>query len=240
MQPTAVRAFKTAIRRRQTGYPLAYILKEAPFRERLYAVQPGVLIPRADTEIVVETAIAKINEMGWTTQSFSCIELGYGTGIISLELALAFPTAAVWGWDISVKAHQTALENKSRHQVSNATFFKGDFFKAQTLWEPLCEGPTLFVSNPPYIAPGDPALAQDVAQFEPQKALYGGKDGLLFYKKSLEVLATFQTPWMAVFEIGFAQKAPLIQLLGHYPHFEHGFVQDNQGLDRVLWVDRRP
>jgi release factor glutamine methyltransferase len=161
--------FEAALKRRLAGEPIAYILGEREFYGLQFKVSPDVLIPRADTETLVEAALAEI------PARLSCriLDLGTGSGIIAICLALHRPQARVTAIDRSPAALEIAGENKIKLKVENLTLLQSDWFAALG-----AEKFDVIVSNPPYIATGDAHLSQGDLRFEPQQALVSGGDGL--------------------------------------------------------------
>ena len=160
-------AYADLVARRMSGEPLAYLLGSAWFAGREFAVTPDVLIPRSDTEVLVEQGLAAIAGMA----SPRIVDLGTGSGIVAVSLALARPDAEVWSVDLSPAALAVAQGNAQRHGA-NVRFLLGDWFA------PLAgERFDLIVSNPPYVAAGDPHLERDGLPFEPALALTDGVPG---------------------------------------------------------------
>lgn len=164
----SAKAFVALVERRLRGEPMAYILGEREFYGLAYQVTPAVLIPRPETELLVELALARIPE----DAAARVLDLGTGSGAIAVALAQARPQALLTAVDLDYPALSVARENARRHKV-RVRFFCGDWFG------PLPgERFDLVVSNPPYVAAGDAHLALGDVRFEPQRALLGGADGL--------------------------------------------------------------
>ena len=163
----------SALKRRIKHEPLQYILGEADFMGLKIKVNPSVLIPRFETEILVETA-GKYLKPG-----AKVLDLGTGSGCIAIALAKEFPGAEFLACDISKEALKVAAQNALLQGV-NIDFKEGDLFEACDLQD---EAFDLIVSNPPYIATGDfPSLQPEIG-YEPRIALDGGEDGLAFYRR---------------------------------------------------------
>ena len=165
-------AYRALVKRRAGREPVAYILGETEFWSLPFAISPEVLIPRGDTEILVEEALKAING------SCHVLDIGLGSGAIAIAIAHEKPNARVSGIDISPAAVAMAEENARRNGVSERTdFVVGDLAE-------LSGGAyDLIVSNPPYIPHGDlDGLMPDVRKFEPITALDGGTDGLDAYR----------------------------------------------------------
>lgn len=161
------RAVERLYARRQAGEPVAYITGEREFYSLELVVTPEVLIPRPETELVVELALARLAQ-----QTGRVLDLGTGCGAIALAIAHEAPDAEVWAVDASAKALAIAHANAVRHGV-NVRFVRSDWFSRLA-----AERFDLIVSNPPYIALDDEHLARGDLRFEPRAALVAGADGL--------------------------------------------------------------
>lgn len=161
-------AFQSLLARRLTGLPIAYLTGNREFYGRPFQVSPDVLIPRPDTELLVERALARIPP----NQAIDVLDLGTGSGCIAITLALERPLARVTAVDRSPAALAIARRN-AEFLNARVEFLASDWFSA------LCGRCfDLIVSNPPYIATEDPHLAQGDVRFEPLSALAAGADGL--------------------------------------------------------------
>lgn len=156
------------IERRLAGEPLAYLVGSAEFRGLTLAVSPAVLVPRADTELLVDLALERIAGL----QAPRIADLGTGSGAIAIAIAVARPDASVTAVDRSPEALAVAAANAVRHGAA-IRFLASDWYQALA-----GDSFELIVSNPPYIAAGDPHLAGDGLRFEPSMALSDGSDGL--------------------------------------------------------------
>jgi len=162
-------AFRTLWGRRQTGEPMAYLTGHRGFWTLDLAVSPAVLIPRPDTELLVETALTLIP----ADATWDLADLGTGSGAIALALASERPTCRVLATDKCPQALDMARTNAETHDIDNVQFLQGDW------WAPLTGRRFhLAASNPPYVAAGDPHLGQGDLCFEPLGALTTGGDGL--------------------------------------------------------------
>ncbi|MBS1229725.1 MAG: protein-(glutamine-N5) methyltransferase, release factor-specific [Proteobacteria bacterium] len=159
--------YAALVARREAGEPLAYLLGSAFFCGLEFAVSKAVLIPRPDTEVLVDEACRRAS--AWRAPRI--VDLGTGSGIVAVVLALRLPSALVTAVDLSPAALAVARANAQRHGTS-LRFVEGDWYR------PLGdERFDLIVSNPPYVAAGDPHLANDGLPFEPQVALTDGVAG---------------------------------------------------------------
>ena len=159
--------YEALVARRAAGEPLAYLLGSAFFCGLEFAVSPAVLIPRPDTEVLVNEASRRAQ--AWRAPRI--VDLGTGSGIVAIMLALRLPKALVTAVDLSPAALAVAQANAQRHGA-HVRFLAGDWY--QPLERERFE---LIVANPPYVADGDPHLAQDGLPFEPQTALTDGVAG---------------------------------------------------------------
>ncbi len=215
---------------------MAYALGQWEFRESVYKVGPGVLIPRPETELLIESAMDFLEQHQWEDSGFIGIELGTGSGIISIELAKKYPKTAFYSWEKSKTAYRYASINKTHHRTENLTLHLGNFFHQKSLWEPLFHTgkPVLFLSNPPYIPTEDiKHLDAHVKNFEPKTALDGGKSGLVFYKKIVQQLCEFENTGF-VMEIGIHQEQLLRSVLEKKGVKDFKFEMDFQGIPRIL------
>lgn len=160
-------AYAKLLQRRLGGEPVAYILGEREFFGLNFKVTPATLIPRPETELLVELALAHLPPQG------RVLDLGTGSGAIALSIAHARPDIQVMAVDVSIEALEIARQNGQRLGVGNVRFIQSNWFDA------LADGRfDLIVSNPPYVATGDTHLAQGDLRFEPRTALASGADGL--------------------------------------------------------------
>ena len=159
--------FSTLIKRRTAGEPIAYLLRRKEFWSQDLLVSPEVLIPRPETELLVEQALEHLPE-----QPCNVADLGTGSGAIALAIATERPDVQVTATDISQSALEVAMKNATRLGVQNVTFRQGDWFAALA-----DQHYRLIVSNPPYVRVGDPRLEVGTL-YEPVDALISGYDGL--------------------------------------------------------------
>lgn len=231
MPPEAMGAFSDAVARRARGEPVAYLTGRRGFWTLDLEVGPAVLIPRPETELLVELALARIP----VDTPLRIADLGTGSGAIALALASERPHAHVLAVDASGDALAVASANAQRLGLANVEFRAGDWF------EPLAgERFALIASNPPYIALHDPHLAQGDLRFEPPQALASGIDGLDAIRRIVRDAPAHLAPggWLLL-EHGHDQGAAVRALL-----IEAGFVevlthQDLERRDRVT-AGRRP
>ncbi|MFQ5751189.1 MAG: peptide chain release factor N(5)-glutamine methyltransferase [bacterium] len=190
--------FKEYLRRRLKREPWQYILGETEFMSLPFKVNPGVLIPRPETEILVETVLLKCQEKFPSQKTIAILDIGTGSGCIAVALAKYLAQAQVTAIDKSEKALKTASENARLNEVSDKIqFLKIDFLDSDIV-NKLTEKFDVLVSNPPYVSAHDvDKLPTEIKYFEPEMALTDRKDGLFFFSKDCsKILAAFKSIWM--------------------------------------------
>jgi len=239
LQREELSRFKRLIQRRLRHEPLAYILGHREFWSLPFRVTPDVLIPRPETEILVAEGLKVLNSPEQPGRQLQVLEIGTGSGAVSVALAKELPLVSVVATDLSPKALSIAEENAAKNGVRERIFFvEGDLF------HPLGKGSKfdLIVTNPPYIATDKlSSLPPEVRDFEPRKALDGGKDGLAFYRRALPVLSQFLKPkgWFLA-EIGAGQEREVQRMAEKAPELAaFDFVPDLAGIKRVFRAQRR-
>lgn len=226
--------FIKLMKKRAEGYPIQYILGEREFMGLDFYLEEGVLVPRPDTEILVEYIIDYINK-NYKSKNIKVLDLGIGSGAISLSIAHYCKDVFVYGIDISDIALKVANINKQRLNLSNVNFYKGDLFKA--LEGLNLEGKfEIIASNPPYISKEEiEKLDRTVKDFEPRLALDGGEDGLDFYRKITPESKKFlKNNGLLIYEIGYNQGEDVKALLISEGFKEVSILKDLQGHDRVV------
>lgn len=218
--------FQTLCQRRLAGEPMAYLVGQREFMGLTFEVNASVLIPRPETELLVETALAAVS--GVTAPRV--LDLGTGSGAIALSMAHARPDADVWATDISAQALELAQRNAGS-QGAKVQFMQGSWFDAL---HGLCPRFDLIVSNPPYIAAGDAHLSQGDLRFEPRGALTDESDGLMAYRMILSGASGFLALGGSLcFEHGFDQGAAVADLLRQAGFLDVKTIQDLSGHPRV-------
>jgi len=223
--------FERLVTRRADGEPVAYLLGIREFYGRDFKVNEHVLIPRPETEILVEQALARLSgqkQPGDLTNSRVC-DLGSGSGAIAVTLALESPMSQVTACDVSPTALGVARENAARLQAA-VEFVESDWYSA-------LNGRTfdLIVSNPPYVAAGDAHLAQGDLRFEPQTALTDGSvDGVASIRAIVAGAPRHLAPggWLML-EHGYDQAAAARQLLLKAGFHNLICIRDLAGIERV-------
>ena len=219
LEPEEARRFADLDRRRREREPVAYILGEKGFRHLELKVDPRVLIPRPETEHVVEAALARLPE------GARVVDVGTGSGAIALALKAERPDLTVVATDVSADALAVARANALLLGLDVA-FAQGD------LLAQLTGAFDAVVSNPPYVADGD-SLPPDVAQHEPAVALFAGPDGLDAYRRLLPAAAALGAG-LVVLEIGSTQAAAVGALAREAGYADVEVTRDLAGHERVL------
>lgn len=201
IEPQQQSLFEQFIARRLKHEPTAYIVGYQPFLGLDFKVDKRVLIPRPETELLVEKALSLISHLSFVISHSSIVDVGTGSGCIAITLAKKIPTASVIAIDLSPSALALAKENSATLNVK-LTFLEGD------LLAPLKEKVDLIVSNPPYIPTADLAgLDPDVKDWEPVGALDGGNDGLDYIRRLIKDAPSHLNPGgKLMFEFGFGQS----------------------------------
>jgi release factor glutamine methyltransferase len=226
----ALGRFQALLARREAREPLAYIVGQREFFSLEFAVGPEVLIPRPETERVVEVALNFLSRRSRAT----VLDLGTGSGAIAIALAKNHTAARIVAVDISKAALELATENARRHLCAGQIMFlKGDCFAAlDRTGAPF----DLIVSNPPYVAESDlAALEPEVRTFEPRLALAGGRDGLKFHRKIANGLAR----WLArdgevIVEVGEGQAVTVETMMRRAGCSFSERIRDLSGIERAV------
>lgn len=223
-QPGAER-FAQWVDRRKAGEPVAYIVAEREFYSLAFKVTPAVLIPRPETEVLVELALERIPQ----DESVRVLDLGTGSGAVAVAIAKHRPEAEVTATELWMAALAIARENAARLEARNVRFIHGDWYE-----ELEHETFDLIVSNPPYVAAEDSHLEEGDLRFEPHEALVGGVDGLDCIRHIVNGAPRHLHAggWL-LFEHGYDQAAACREMLR-----THGFSglfcgRDLAGIERV-------
>ncbi|MFC0308314.1 peptide chain release factor N(5)-glutamine methyltransferase [Gallibacterium trehalosifermentans] len=225
------------VQRRLQGEPIAYIVGEKGFWTLDLAVSDKTLIPRPDTECLVETALALIAQQFTAEEKLAILDLGTGTGAIALALAYELQqqnrTYQILGVDRIVEAVELAKQNAARNQLSQVEFIQSNWFAALSKNKKF----DLIVSNPPYIAKDDPHLQQGDVRFEPLSALVAENDGLADIEHIIQTASEFiqQQGWLLI-EHGW-QQAEIVQTLFQQYHWQNvQTIKDYGGNQRVTFA----
>lgn len=217
--------FDALFERRRLGEPVAYLLGEREFYGLNFRVSPATLIPRHDTELLVETALGRIPKRG----DFRVLDMGTGSGAIAIAIAHERPDARVVAVDASEAALKVARGNALLLNAGNVRLLHSDWFDALA-----GERFDLIVSNPPYIEENDVHLAQGDLRFEPSCALVSGADGLNDIRRiASEAGKHLCVGGYLMFEHGYDQGIRVRQLLQQAGFVDVSTLQDLSGQDRV-------
>ena len=219
--------FDETVRRRAMREPFQYIVGHQEFYGLEFEVEPGVLIPRPETEILVEEAIAILSKH----KGSRFYEIGVGSGCISVSILHVAKSVNAVGVDISRAALNVTARNAEKHRVADRlTLKKTDVFEEPNgLFD-------LIVSNPPYIPDGDrESMQAEVVRFEPHTALFGGTDGLSFIRRIVNGAPQYLKPeGFLLIEIGFGQAAKVKDLFDSARWEDVEFLADMQDIPRIV------
>lgn len=228
IDPAKLENMNTCLKRRQMGEPVQYILKRGDFMGMRFYVDSRVLIPRQDTETLVEAVIIALHGK----RSPKVLDLCTGSGAIGISIGTLVPDAQVTLADISTGALEVAKKNA--HDLSvEVNLRHGDLFKAVGK-----EKFDLIVSNPPYIRSSEMNELQTEVRFEPALALDGGLDGLDFYRRiAEEASAHLNAGGSIYFEVGVDEAQDVLNLLKtHLNCADCGVLKDLTGIERIVWA----
>lgn len=232
------RSFETLTHRHAQGEPIAYIIGCQEFFGLDFLVDNRVLIPRPETELLVEEAIAWLRMREPDCKHLIVADIGTGSGVIAVSLTTACPRLTVYAIDASTGALEIAAHNASRHGVADRVqFLHGD------LLSPLPEPVHLIAANLPYVSAAEMAqLPPHIARFEPHQALDGGPDGLAVVERLLaQVPSCLQPEGLILLEIGAAQgNLALARAQHHFPAAQIYVRQDHAARDRLLVIQTWP
>ncbi|HSS47153.1 MAG TPA: peptide chain release factor N(5)-glutamine methyltransferase [Burkholderiales bacterium] len=228
LSPRETTLFEELVQRRVTGEPTAYILGEREFYGLIFKIAPVVLIPRPETELLIELALERMPQ----EQSCKVLELGTGSGNIAVILARHRPLACITATDCSEGALAVARQNAETLLGAEnrcIVFKKSDWFDA-------LDGETydLIISNPPYVASGDAHLRQGDVPFEPRQALSGGADGLDCIRRIIRGASSrLRAGSWLLFEHGYDQAHACLELLAQSGFTRLSCSKDLAGIPRV-------
>ncbi len=225
LTPEQLDMFNDYLEQRLQGMPIAYIIGYREFWSRNFIVNPSVLIPRHDTELLVELSLKRIPR----NTALKIIDLGTGSGIIAITLAAERPKTEVFACDINEQALSTARLNAKKHHTSRIRFYQSDWFDAipETHFD-------FIISNPPYIAPEDPHLQTGDLRFEPQNALVAPKQGLQYLSCIIESSRQhLNHKGYLIVEHGYDQKVQVKSLFNQHGYHHVETYLDLGGNPRV-------
>ncbi|MEA2014123.1 MAG: peptide chain release factor N(5)-glutamine methyltransferase [Thermodesulfobacteriota bacterium] len=229
-----IERFRSLIARRMNGEPVAYITGEKEFWSLGFEVTPDVLIPRPDTEVLVEMVIQLSRQV--MAQEIRILEIGIGSGAISVALASELKNASITATDFSPNALAVAAKNAVNNQVGDRILFlRGDMF------EPVEEKFDIIVSNPPYITEDEfRLLAAEVRKYEPRRALVAGPEGTEFHRILVcEGQRFLEKNGRLVMEMGAGQGDTLEKMLKDSDYCDIMRRLDYGGIERVVVAKKR-
>jgi len=221
-------SFLQMVNRRASHEPLQYLLGEWEFYSLPFKVGKGVLIPRADTEVLVDTALRIIKNK----QNPIIVDLCSGSGCIAVAIAKNNTQSKVYAAEKSDKAFEYLAENIRLNAAYNVTAVKADVLLPNFETEPL----DLIVSNPPYIPNFELNSLQQEVKHEPSMALDGGSDGLIFYRENTRMYKNrLKADGYIVFEVGYNQAQAVKQILAENGYVNINTAKDINGIERVVY-----
>jgi len=242
LKDTEKKQLEKKIHKRIDKIPLQYITKHQEFMGMDFLVKKGVLIPRPETEILVEEVIKKLKNYKYSN-NLRVVDLGTGTGVIAISIAKFIDNITIYATDISKKSLQTALKNTRKHDCEDKiSFLQGDLFESfiGRIEKDSLDG---IVSNPPYIDSYDfKLLPPEIKDNEPKLALYGGIDGLNYYRKIIRISPKFlKKNGFVALEVGAGQAKKVKELILEENNFKQNveIVRDYSGIERVVIAYRK-
>ncbi len=233
-------AYAARIRRRLQGEPVQYITGTQEFWSLSFQVNASVLVPRPETELLVEHGVKHARQWSRQTPAVHLLDVGTGSGNIAVSLAHAVPRSRVWGIDISWDALQVARANARCHAVAGRTaWIQGDLLTP--IRNPMPHF-ALCTANLPYVTTDEWAqLPRDIQAYEPATALCGGGDGLDLIRRFIVMSSRVLAPGgMLLLEVGWQQAKTVMAVLRQQGAFSDvGVEQDLAGIDRMVWARRR-
>ena len=216
--------FNHQLKLRQQGHPIAHLLSKKEFWSLELEVSKDTLIPRPETEQLVETALSCVPNR----QSVSILDLGTGSGAIAIAIASELPQASITATDISQPALEIARRNADTHKIKNIRFIHSNWFSA------IDQQYDVIISNPPYISFDDPHLKQGDVRYEPKLALVSGLNGLCDLTTiSKNAVSHLKADGWLLLEHGFEQGEAVRRLLEKQAFRHIATLQDYNELDRV-------
>lgn len=227
--------YKSLLKRRVSREPLQYILGETEFMGLRFSVDRRVLIPRPDTEILVEKAIDVCRQFPEGTESIAILDIGTGSGNIAVSLAKFVGNAHVTAIDVSADALEVAKKNGELHNLSPRIEWKIVDVLSDAVFE-IGDAFDMVVSNPPYGSGEDlKTLQPEIIEYEPKNAIFDGGDGLKFLRRISEVgNRLLRKGGYLLFEVGFDQSVKIREIMMRFGYEEIEVFKDLAGIDRVI------
>jgi len=234
LNKTELERFREKVQRRLRHEPLQYITGETEFFSLTFKVNPHVLIPRPETELLVETVIQYHQEAFRNKKNMRVFDLGTGSGCVAVAIAGNIEDAQIVAVDVSAEAIDTAQENARLNGVEDRIdFVTGDAF---TIFADNSERMDVIVSNPPYVAASEfDDLPEEIRNYEPDIALKDGRDGLEFYRKIAESAPELLAPaGMVAVEVGMGQAPQVQEMFSQNQVSSVEIINDLNGIQRVV------
>jgi release factor glutamine methyltransferase len=227
--------FLEQVQLRAQGKPLQYLLGSQEFRGLDFEVSSDVLIPRPETELLVEEAIQHFSE-----GEPRIVDVGTGSGCVAVSVAVALPRARLWAVDLSEVALEVAQQNAARHRVDERIQFLPSDLLARFQGAEFDERFDGILSNPPYVAEKDlPALQREVRDWEPKMALVGGATGLSIYQRLIpQAHRCLKRGGKLILEIGYNMRDAVLELF-HSVWQLNSVREDYSGIPRVVVVSKK-
>ncbi|HAR63979.1 MAG: peptide chain release factor N(5)-glutamine methyltransferase [Candidatus Margulisiibacteriota bacterium] len=224
--------YRKIISQRVRHIPYQYIFKKAYFLDYELYVDENVLIPRPETELLVEVAIDAIKEGRPLNKELTILDIGSGSGCISIALSDSFPEYNVVAVEKSIKAMEITQKNANRYNVKNLKCINKGIIDLD--FNSLFNNKLYVISNPPYILTSDLETLSEEVKKEPVSALDGGIDGLMFYRQILNKCKNYRHESSVIFEIGYDINESINQLLIDSGVKNIKFYKDYQDIDRIV------
>jgi release factor glutamine methyltransferase len=230
-----VQKYREQIKRRGNFEPLQYVIGKVEFYGLELKVNPSVLIPRQETELMVENILNQFQK----EEKLIILDIGSGSGNITIALAVNLPSSKIVSTDVSEEALQVAKENSERHMASERIkFVKHNILKNDLSSFPMFD---IVVSNPPYVSKESySTLQKEIKNFEPGIAVTDEKDGLTFYREiTAKVCTKLKENGKLFFEVAHGQREEVVEIMTKNNFKNIGVIKDYQNIDRVIFGERK-
>ena len=236
LSPDERNAYKILLKRRANHEPLQHIIGETEFMSLPFKVTPVVLIPRPETELLVEKAMDEIKNLFGTERKIGCLDIGTGCGNIAVSLAHYMQGTTIWAIDVDKAALTIARENARKNGINESIHFLQIDATQKDFSQKIGKRFDVVVSNPPYVSESEfENLPLEIKEFEPKRALDGGKDGLQFYRALSPCLNDLmKESGVALFEIGANQAENVIQIFSVNFTGKIQIIRDYAQRDRII------
>lgn len=236
LKESEIERLRELVKRRTTGEPVAYILGEKDFFKSKFKVSSAVLIPRPETETLVEIACQELENLNQKFPQINILDLGSGSGCIAISLAKEFESSKVFAVEKSKEAFSLLQENILLNQCENVKAINQDAENSEAIFQEGASEFQLIISNPPYISQDDQEVDESVRKFEPAMALFAENQGLYFYHSWIQKYAShLSAGGVFLFEIGYKQGDDLLNFSRKLGLFkEVAVLKDLGGKDRFL------